>query len=141
MIDFTGWTCTNCRLMEQNVWSDKSIDNIIRNEYVLVSLYADDRTKLPESERYVSKRNGEEITTYGGKVRDFQISRFGKLAQPLYVLVDHEENKLVPVKGFDLNRDNYQEFLEVGLMKFKKQASRLYDKINENEQDSNIINP
>ena len=140
MIDFTGWTCTNCRLMEQNVWSDKSIDNIIRNEYVLVSLYADDRTKLPESERYVSKRNGEEITTYGGKVRDFQISRFGKLAQPLYVLVDHEENKLVPVKGFDLNRDNYQEFLEVGLMKFKKQASRLYDKINENEQDSITTN-
>lgn len=134
MIDFTGWTCTNCRLMEQNVWSDNSIDNLIRNEYILVSLYADDRTKLPESERFISKRNGQEVTTYGGKVRDFQISRFGKLAQPLYVLIDHEENKLVPVKGFDLNRDSYQKFLEVGLMKFKKQASKLDDKTNENEK-------
>tara|TARA_B110000211_G_C14058629_1_gene544529 strand:+ start:110 stop:2080 length:1971 start_codon:yes stop_codon:yes gene_type:complete len=136
MIDFTGWTCTNCRLMEQNVWSDQSIDNLIRNEYILVSLYADDRTELPESERYISKRNGEEVTTYGGKVRDFQISTFGKLAQPLYVLVDHDENKLVPVKGFDLNRDSYQNFLEVGLMKFKKQASNLDNKTNENEKDS-----
>ena len=134
MIDFTGWTCTNCRLMEQNVWSDNSIDNLIRNEYILVSLYADDRTKLPESERFISKRNGQEVKTYGGKVRDFQISRFGKLAQPLYVLIDHEENKLVPVKGFDLNRDSYRKFLEVGLMNFKKQASKLDDKTNENEK-------
>ena len=55
-------------------------------------------------------------------------------AQPLYVLIDHEETKLVPVKGFDLNRDSYQKFLEVGLMKFKKQASRLDDKTNENEK-------
>lgn len=136
MIDFTGWTCTNCRLMEQNVWSDIEIDNLIRNEYVLVSLYADDRTELPESERYISKRNGEEVTTYGGKVRDFQISKYGKLAQPLYVLVDHNEDKLVPVKAFDLNRDSYKKFLEVGLMNFKKQASKLDTKKNENEKKS-----
>jgi thiol:disulfide interchange protein DsbD len=128
MIDFTGWTCTNCRKMEQNVWGDKAIDNLIRNEYILVSLYADDRTELTEGDKYISKRNGEEITTLGGKVRDFQISTFGKLAMPLYVLVDHEENKLVPVKGFDLNIDSYQNFLEVGLMKFKKQAPILVNK-------------
>ena len=141
LIDFTGWTCTNCRLMEQNVWSDMEIDNLIRNEYVLVSLYADDRTELPESERYISKRNGEEVKTYGGKVRDFQISKYGKLAQPLYVLVDHNENKLVPVKAFDMNRDSYKKFLEVGLMNFKKQAQKLDTKANENEQDSTITNP
>ena len=95
--------------MEQNVWSDKSIDNIIRNEYVLVSLYADDRTKLPESERYVSERNGEEVTTYGGKVRDFQISRFGKLAQPLYVLMSPDEELLAHPIGYSYakNVNNY----------------------------------
>lgn len=140
-IDFTGWTCTNCRLMEQNVWSDKAIDKMIRNDYVLVSLYSDDRTELPENEKYISKRTGETVETYGGKVRDFQIEKYGKLAMPFYVLVDHNEKKLVPTRDYDIDVDAYKNWLKVGLLNFKKKASNLNTKNNENEKDTLFINP
>lgn len=140
MIDFTGWTCTNCRKMEQNVWTDPAIDELIRGEFVLVSLYADDRTKLAKKDQYISKRTGELVETIGGKVRDFQINTFGTLAQPLYVIVDHKGDKLLPVQGFDLSRSNYQTFLETGLANFKKKsASKL--NTSTNEKDSNITTP
>lgn len=140
-IDFTGWTCTNCRLMEQNVWSDKGIDQIIRNDYILVSLYSDDRTELPENEKYVSKRTGETVETYGGKVRDFQIEKYGKLTMPFYVLVDHNEKKLVPTRAYDIDVSAYKNWLEVGKLNFKKKALNLNTTNNENEKDTLSTNP
>lgn len=122
LVDFTGYTCVNCRLMEQNVWSDKSIDSLIRNEYVLVSLYVDDRNELPNDKVYISSRNGEQIITYGGKWRDMEIERYQELTQPLYVLLDHKEELLMPKRSYDLNIKSYKQFLIDGLNEFKKRA-------------------
>lgn len=123
LVDFTGYTCVNCRLMEQNVWSDSYIDSLIRNEYVLVSLYVDDRKDLPEDKIYNSTRNGQKITTYGGKWRDMEIERYQELTQPLYVLLNHDEELLVPKRSYDLNVKEYKQFLIDGLKEFNKKGT------------------
>ena len=120
LVDFTGYTCVNCRLMEQNVWSDAKIDSIIRNEYVLVSLYVDDRKELPKEKQYISNRNGQEITTYGGKWRDMEIERYQELTQPLYVLLNHEEELLVSKRSYDLDVRAFEKFLADGIDSFQK---------------------
>lgn len=119
MVDFTGWSCANCRLVEQNVWSKPDIDALIRNEFILVSLYVDDRKPLPKAKQYVSKRNGNTIDTYGEKWKDLEVTRFKAITQPLYVLLDHNEEMLTEKLGYTINAQEYKSFLERGLAAFK----------------------
>ncbi|MFA6945326.1 MAG: cytochrome c biogenesis protein CcdA [Pedobacter sp.] len=82
LIDFTGWSCTNCRKMEASVWPDKEVLRRLREDYVLISLYVDDKTELSEAEKYVSSFSGKKVNTIGQKWSDFQASRFGTNSQP-----------------------------------------------------------
>jgi thiol:disulfide interchange protein DsbD len=119
MVDFTGWSCANCRLVEQNVWSNQEIDKLIREDFVLVSLYVDDRKSLPKEKQYVSKRNGKTIDTYGEKWKDLEVTRYKAITQPLYVLLDHNEEMLTEKLGYTINVQEYKSFLEDGLSAFK----------------------
>ncbi|WP_038032421.1 protein-disulfide reductase DsbD family protein [Thermonema rossianum] len=125
-IDFTGHGCVNCREMEAKVWSDPRVLKLLRDQYVVVALYVDDKTPLPESEQYVSSYDGKLKNTIGRKFFDFQITEFGANAQPYYSLLDTDpgktpkENLLLPPKGYDLNVDNFIEFLEKGLEEYRK---------------------
>lgn len=119
-IDFTGWTCVNCRYMEQNIWSEPGIDSLIREEFVLVSLYVDSREKLPESEKFISERNGKEMLTYGDKWSELEISQYGEITQPLYVLLDHDEKLLTGKQSYTTDANKYKAFLQKGLDEFKR---------------------
>ncbi|NGM90678.1 DUF255 domain-containing protein, partial [Parapusillimonas sp. SGNA-6] len=109
MIDFTGWTCVNCRKMEADVWSDPVVRNMINNEFILVELYVDEHDlKLSESEQYISPHSGKKINTVGKKNTDFQITRFKSNSQPLYALIDpNTEEALVAPRGADYTITSY----------------------------------
>ncbi len=119
-IDFTGHGCVNCREMEANVWSDARVQKVLREDYVIIALYVDDKEKLPESDWITSTYDGKVKKTLGKKYADFQITRFGVNAQPYYVLMDQEENSLVNPRAYDLNADAFLEFLENGKKEFAK---------------------
>lgn len=104
--------------MEDNVWSDKTVLGLLINEYVLISLYVDDKTELPEAEQYVSTTTGKKIKTIGNKWSDLQTTRFKTNSQPFYVLIDHNENVMLPPKGYDTSIEGYTKFLKEGLKKF-----------------------
>jgi len=118
-IDFTGHGCVNCREMEANVWSDPAVLKRLREDYVVVALYVDDRTELPQSEWYTSSYDGKEKKTIGRKNADYQITKFGVNAQPYYVLMDARENVLVKPTAYDLNVDNFVKFLDAGVASYK----------------------
>ena len=118
LIDFTGWSCTNCRKMEATVWADKEVLKRLSEDYVLVSLYVDDKTELAEGEKYKSDFSGKNVKTIGQKWSDFQASTFGVNSQPYYVIVNSEGKSLVPPQAFDLNVKNYINFLENGKSAF-----------------------
>ncbi|PRD42992.1 hypothetical protein C5745_19955, partial [Sphingobacterium haloxyli] len=101
LIDFTGWNCVNCRKMEANVWTDPRVAALLREEFVMVELFVDDRTELAKQEQYVSEYSGKKINTIGKKNSDFQASVFNSNSQPLYVIVDTGGNVLVPPTGAD----------------------------------------
>lgn len=117
-IDFTGHGCVNCREMEATVWSDPRVLERLKNEFVMIALYVDDKTTLPESEWVTSAYDGKLKKTLGKKYADFQITRFGVNAQPYYVLLDHNGNLLVAPKAYDLNPDHFVKFLDEGLKNF-----------------------
>ncbi len=119
LLDFTGYSCENCRRMEDNVWSQPEILEMLKNDYVLVSLYVDKRKELPKSEQYTSEATGQKITTVGEKWVDFQVTCYNHNAQPYYVPIHHNGQKLAPPKGY-VNAETYRQFLEKGLEKFKK---------------------
>lgn len=119
-IDFTGHGCVNCREMEANVWSDPRVLERLKNEFVIIALYVDDKSTLPESEWITSTYDGKVKKTLGKKYADFQISRYGVNAQPYYVLLDHSEKMLVEPKSYDLNADRFVEFLDKALAEFEK---------------------
>ncbi|MDM8158874.1 cytochrome c biogenesis protein CcdA [Labilibaculum sp. K2S] len=118
-IDFTGHGCVNCREMEANVWSDPRVQKILREDYVIIALYVDDKQSLPESDWITSTYDGKVKKTLGKKYADFQITRFGINAQPYYVLMDKSEETLVEPRAYDLNADAFVEFLENGKKEFK----------------------
>lgn len=119
LIDFTGWTCVNCRKMEANVWSDPTVKNMINNEFVLVELYVDEKDlKLPENEQYISS-TGKKIDNVGKRNADFQITKFESNSQPLYALVDNEGELLVPTRGADYDIARYIAFLQSGIDTYK----------------------
>ncbi|MCU0334897.1 MAG: thioredoxin family protein, partial [Chitinophagaceae bacterium] len=120
MIDFTGWSCANCRKMENEVWSQPEVLKKLREEFVLVSLYVDDKTKLPADEQYTNKA-GDRITTIGAKNLDYEITNFNLNAQPLYKFVDLQGRPLSDVQyGYDPDVSKFIAHLNTVLAEFKK---------------------
>ncbi len=119
-LDFTGLGCANCRKMEANVWSDQRVMDRLRNNFVKISLFVDDRTRLPEEEQFVSDVLGRErrIRTVGQKWSVFQAERYGANTQPYYIILDHQENMLAPAYGYNSNIERYIEFLDTGSSNF-----------------------
>jgi thiol:disulfide interchange protein DsbD len=123
LLDFTGHACVNCRKMENNVWSDERVLKILKNDVVLISLFADDKRPLPKSEQHISKSTGAEIETIGDKWTDFMITRYKTNTQPLYVLVDLEGNNLnteTPTTSYNPDVQLYENWLKQGITNFKK---------------------
>jgi thiol:disulfide interchange protein len=120
LIDFTGHACPNCRRMEENVWSDPAVLAILKNDIVLISLYGDDRRKLPESEQHISKATGKKIKTIGDKWTDFQTTRYNINSQPYYVLIGHDESNLNTPVGYTPDIKEYEAWLKDGISKFTK---------------------
>ncbi len=118
-IDFTGHGCVNCREMESRVWSDPKVLKKLKEDFVLVALYVDDKKKLPEEDWVTSSFDGKVKKTLGKKYADFQISRFKVNSQPYYVILDGDENMLVEPKTYDLNIENFIDFLDSGLKAYK----------------------
>ena len=113
-IDFTGHSCVNCRKMEAVVWSNPEVLKRLNNDYVLLSLYVDDKTDLPVSEQYISKLSNRKIKTLGNKWSDLQATRFNTNSQPYYVIINNEEKVLISPQGFNLDIKNYIDFLDEG---------------------------
>lgn len=131
-IDFTGHGCVNCREMEQTVWADPRVMDMLRNDYVVVALYVDDKTTLPENEWYVSDYDGKKKKTLGKKNADFQIKKFDSNAQPNYILLDSrggndadlQKHVLAPARGHNLDKDAFVAFLKQGLDEYKKRGNK-----------------
>lgn len=121
-IDFTGHGCVNCREMEARVWVDPQVLKRLKDEFVVIALYVDDKTQLPENEWITSTYDGKVKKSIGKKYADFQISRFNVNAQPYYVLLDTDGELLVSPKAYDLNVDNFVKFLDSGIEEFKKRS-------------------
>lgn len=119
LIDFTGKTCVNCRRMEELVWAKPEILSILNEEVVLISLYVDDRTELPEDKKY-SSDNGKEINTYGKKWSDLGITKYKANIQPYYILMKHDEGNLNKPVGYTPDVSEYKAWLEEGIANFKK---------------------
>jgi thiol:disulfide interchange protein DsbD len=117
-IDFTGHGCVNCREMEARVWSDPLVLQRLKEDFVMVALYIDERYELPESEWYTSEYDGKVKSTIGKQNADFQITQFNNNAQPYYVILDHNEELLVRPKAYDTNIQNFVNFLEEAKAEF-----------------------
>ncbi|RYF23222.1 MAG: thioredoxin family protein [Flavobacteriales bacterium] len=119
MLDFTGWTCVNCRKMEDDIWIDEQVGKIIRDEYVLIQLYVDERSiKMPDDKVHHSDYLKGKTDDLGRWNQDFQATKYGANSQPYYVLVDHQLNPLVPAQGAIFNATEYASFLQSGIDKF-----------------------
>jgi thiol:disulfide interchange protein DsbD len=119
LLDFTGYACVNCRKMEDYVWSDKKILSILKNEVVLISFYVDENIDLPKSEQFISKSTGSEIVTVGDKWTDFMITKYKTNTQPLYVLINLDEQNLNKPISYTPNINDYLAWLKDGVSKFR----------------------
>ena len=122
MLDFTGWACVNCRKMEEQVWSNPEVYDVINNEYILISLYVDDKMELTEQDKfnYVRENGGiKKIRTVGDKWATFQTVNFRNNSQPFYVLLDPNVKILNQPVGYTPNEKEYLDWLQDGLAKFK----------------------
>lgn len=122
MVDFTGWGCVNCRKMEVAVWTDPSVNKMLKEDYVLVSLYVDDKKELPKDQQFTTTFAGQEklITTVGGKWSNFQARYFRNNSQPYYVLLDHQGRLLQKPRAYDEDIEAYKKWLREGLDEFGK---------------------
>jgi len=119
-IDFTGHGCTNCREMENRVWSDPEVLKRLRENFVLAALYVDDKViEMPQAEWYTNK-DGREVKLLGKKNTEIQIEKFGANAQPFYVILDGDGNSLVPPHAYDLDIASYVKFLDEGVAAYNK---------------------
>lgn len=121
IVDFTGWSCVNCRKMEANVWTDPVVADLLRNEFVMIELFVDDRTELATEEQFISEYSGKKIRTIGHKWSDFQASEFASNSQPLYVIVNGEGEVLTTPSGANYNPSSYADFLREGIEAYQKQ--------------------
>lgn len=123
LIDFTGWACVNCRRMEENVWPNEKVKNLMKNEFVVVSLFVDERAKLPISEqtRYKPKNSEERsIVTVGDKWATFQSENFHAVSQPQYAIISPDEVALTKTKAYTPNAKEFADWLECGLEAYRK---------------------
>lgn len=123
ILDFTGWACVNCRKMEEQVWSEPEVFEMLNEEYILISLYVDDRKELPEEAQfnYMKPKGGiKPIKTIGDKWATFQTLNFKNNSQPFYVLLDNEVNLLNEPVGYTPKASEYLDWLKEGLAKFQE---------------------
>lgn len=126
LLDFTGWACVNCRKMEENVWVESDIFRLINEDYVLISLYVDDKKELPENDQFnFIKKNGrlKKIQTVGDKWATFQVINFKTASQPYYVLMSPDLEILHTAQQYT-DRDTYYNWLKEGLEKFKNSSKK-----------------
>lgn len=119
MIDFTGWGCVNCRNMELAVWSDPIVKDILENDYVLISLFVDDKEPLPDNKVRISSLSGNKLRSVGNLWSDLQISKFGVSSQPYYFALDYNGKPLTSATAYELDVNKYKDFLNSGLKEFK----------------------
>ncbi|MDB5285579.1 MAG: hypothetical protein JWR05_528 [Mucilaginibacter sp.] len=120
LIDFTGWNCVNCRQMEQNVFPVPEVLKKLQNEFVMLQLVIDDKTDLPENEKYTSTVTGKKITTLGAKWLDREISKYNSNAQPFYVIINEKGETLVPPQGANFDVNEFIKYLDSGIAAYKK---------------------
>lgn len=125
IIDFSGYGCVNCRKMEASVWTDVRVKQMLENEYVLITLMVDDKTRLPEMIE-VTEEGGKtsKLKTIGDKWSYLQRHKFGTNSQPYYVLLNHEGKPIGPSYAYNEDVDKYLQFLKIGLDNFKKQSAK-----------------
>lgn len=121
MLDFTGYGCVNCRKMELAVWTNPKVSDIINNDYVLITLYVDNKTPLPSPVKIVENGTERMLRTVGDKWSYLQRVKFGANAQPFYVLIDNEGKSLNKSYSYDEDIPKYIEFLQTGLENYKKE--------------------
>ncbi|MBY5951551.1 thioredoxin family protein [Algoriphagus marincola] len=120
LIDFTGHGCVNCRKMEENVWVDPEVLRRLKEDFVMVALYIDERLELPETEWYTSEYDGKVKKTLGKQNADFQITRFQNNAQPYYVILDHDEALVAKPRAYDTDVQAFVEFLDGAKKEFER---------------------
>lgn len=126
LIDFTGWACVNCRRMEENTWPDKTVDSLMRHEFVVVSLYVDERNNLPLSEQTVellANKTEKAIVTIGDKWSTFQTENFGATSQPQYAIISPDQVALTKTKYYTPDTEEFIEWLECGLEAYRSVES------------------
>ncbi len=123
MLDFTGWSCVNCRKMEDNVWSQPEVLKRLSEKYVIISLYVDDKKPLPADQQYVSE-SGKKIVTTGNKWSDMQRTQYKTNSQPYYVLLDNDGKILANPRGYTPDVDTYVKFLDEGLCRYQKRTNK-----------------
>ncbi|MBK5271208.1 MAG: thioredoxin family protein, partial [Bacteroidia bacterium] len=123
LIDFTGWACVNCRKMEESVWTDPVVDSFMHKEFVVVSLYVDERRNLPVVDQIsfkTSSGNEKSIVTVGDKWATFQTENFGATSQPQYAIISPDERALTKTKFYTPDAAEFANWLRCGLDAFKK---------------------
>lgn len=124
LIDFTGWACVNCRKMEENVWTNPDVYNYIRENYILVSLYVDDRKKLPAEQRILNYRtktgDSKDIITIGDKWATFEAENFNQTTQPLYGILNTSEQLMNHPVGYTPDAAEYLKWLQCGKEAFDR---------------------
>ena len=118
LLDFKGHACSNCKEMEGKVWSDPGVFQRLQNDYIIIALYTDDRTKLPESEWITSSFDGKVKKTLGKKNLDLQISKYSTNTQPFYVLIDTDGKPLADPRGHNLDIPAFRTWLDLGVENF-----------------------
>ncbi len=121
VIDFSGYGCVNCRKMEASVWTDVRVKKMLEDDFVLITLMVDDKTRLPKIIEVDENGRTTRLKTVGDKWSYLQRHKFGANAQPYYVILDHNGKPLAPSYAFDEDVDRYIGFLQSGLKNFKKQ--------------------
>ena len=121
MLDFTGYGCVNCRKMEAAVWTDPKVSKLMTEDYILVTLFVDDKTPLPEHIKVMENGKERTLRTVGDKWSYLQRTKFGANAQPFYVLLDNEGKPLNKSYSYDEDVNKYVDFLQTGLDNYKKQ--------------------
>jgi cytochrome c biogenesis protein CcdA/thioredoxin-related protein len=128
LIDFTGWACVNCRRMEENVWTDDEVKKLMINDFIVVSLYVDERRKLPVAERMdytTSDSTVKSIVTVGDKWATFQAENFYAVSQPQYAIISPDEIALTKTKAYTPSASKFAEWLKCGLDAYKKHQASL----------------
>jgi len=127
LIDFTGWACVNCRRMEEKVWTDPRVDSLLRNAFIVVSLYVDERVKLPLAEQQIitlPDGSQKQIETIGDKWASFQIQNFGATSQPQYAMLTPDEKLLNLPKFYTPDPAAFLDWLQCGLKAYASQKTK-----------------